>query len=128
MYSMPQKSKCVPRKVGCQPLVCGILGKFQQFRLELGVGALLETGEQSLGVHRAAAGVQCRALSGKAAGTGSQCCSGRAMLRRCAPSPAVEGISKVGEFFPGVAVQVSSPGSWKSSALQGTDNAFEKSS
>lgn len=54
MSSMPQKSKCVPCKAGCHPWVCGILGKFQQFRQELGVGALLEAGEQGLGVHRAA--------------------------------------------------------------------------
>lgn len=127
MYSMPQKSKCVPCKAGCHPWVCGILGKFQQFRLEHGVGALLEAGEQSLGVHRAAAGMQCRALSGRAPGTGSQSCSGRAALRHGAPSPAVEDIARVEEFHP--TVQVSSPDSWKSistTALQGTDKAFEK--
>lgn len=80
-------------------------------------------------VHRAAAGMHCRALSGGAPGTGSQRCSGRAALRHSAPSPAVEDIAKVEEFHPGVAVQVSSPDSWKSistTALQGTDKAFEK--
>lgn len=113
MYSVPQKSKCVPRKAGCQSWVCGILAKFQQFRLVCGVGALLEAGEQSLGVLRAAAGRQCRALPARAPGTGSQCCSGIPQIRRAG------GMCK---FLPGVAFQVSSPGSWKSistNALQG---------
>lgn len=125
MYSMPQKSKCVPCKAGCQPWVCGSLGKFRQFRLERGAGALLEAGEQSVGY----TGLQQECSAGPCQeGHRGQVSSPAVAGQRSGAvlhPPAVEGMRRVEGFLPGGAVQVSSPAAEKASvtsALQGTSS------
>lgn len=115
MYRVPQKSKCVPGKAGCQPWLCGVLGKFQQFRLE---HVWWESkGWECPGLQQAENAGPCQqGHQGQ-----SQCCCGKAALVLCS----IPQLCRAGgkwKFLPGETFQVSSAGSWKSisaSALQG---------
>lgn len=72
-------------------------------------------GEQSLGVPRAAAGMQCRALSGGAPWTVSSAAVAGQRSGALLRPPALEAMRRVEGFLPGGAVQVSSPAAEKAS-------------